>query len=77
MTPDERRNECLKLTATWGNTLATAIITVGTFIPIANSIYGFLPPSANLTYVNYGAFGCLVAGLLIHLFGRWILGYLR
>jgi hypothetical protein len=43
MTPDERRNERLKLTANWANTIGTAIITAGTFIPAAQFIYGVLP----------------------------------
>jgi hypothetical protein len=38
MTPSERRNEHLKLVANWANTIATAIMTAGTFIPAAQFI---------------------------------------
>ena len=34
LTPDERHNERLKLLANWANTLATAIVSVGVFVPI-------------------------------------------
>jgi hypothetical protein len=38
MTADERHNEHLKLVANWANTVATAIITAGTFIAAAQYI---------------------------------------
>lgn len=54
MTPLERRNEHLKLVANWANTLATAIMTAGSFIPAAQFIYRILPEGTDLTLV-YGA----------------------
>jgi hypothetical protein len=77
MTPDDHRNERLKLMANWSNTIATAIVTVGTFIPIAQFIYGILPAGTDPNLVNAGAFICLGMGLLIHLAGQWFLGGLR
>jgi hypothetical protein len=37
------RNERKKLTATWFNTFATAIMTAGVLAPFASIIYGFGP----------------------------------
>lgn len=53
MSPAERRNEHLKLVANWSNTIATSIVTAGTFVPAAQLIYGFLPKDADLVLV-YG-----------------------
>src|SRR5256885_1983849 len=47
MTDDEIRNEQLKLLANWGNTLATGILTVGSFIPAANSSMAYCPIPSN------------------------------
>jgi hypothetical protein len=77
MTPDERRNERLKLTANWANTIGTAIITAGTFIPAAQFIYGVLPKETDLTMVYGSGVICIGTGILIHLAGQWILGGLR
>jgi hypothetical protein len=48
MTSEERRNESLKLVANWANTIATAIMTAGTFVPAAQFIYGILPQNRGL-----------------------------
>jgi hypothetical protein len=40
MTPTERANEHLKLVANWLNTVATAIIAAGAFVPAAQFIFG-------------------------------------
>jgi hypothetical protein len=77
LTADERRNERLKLTANWANTLATAIITIGTFVPLAQYVYGILPANADPVMVYGSAMVCIGAGWLIHLLGQWILGGLR
>jgi hypothetical protein len=73
MTSEERRNESLKLVANWANTIATAIMTAGTFVPAAQFIYGILPQNANLTVVYGSGVICIGAGILIHLGGQWFL----
>ncbi len=77
MTDDDRRNERLKLVATWANTIATAVITVGTFLPTAQFIYGILPAGADQGLIGIGAVICLGTGLILHLTGQWILGGLK
>ena len=47
MTPAERANEHLKLVANWLNTVATAIIAAGAFVPAAQFVFGVLPAGAN------------------------------
>ena len=77
MTPAEKRNEHRKLAANWANTIATAVMTAGTFIPIAQFIYGILPQGTNLGLIYGSAVVCIAAGLLIHLTGHWFLGDLE
>jgi hypothetical protein len=76
MTPDEKANENIKLLANWANTLATAIITVGTFAPIFQFLYGFLPATKDVLIYGTGLI-CLGAGLIIHLIGHFFLRSLR
>lgn len=77
LTADERRNERLKLAAMWANTMATAIVTAGTFVPLAQFVYGVLPPGTPAVLIYGSGAVCIVTGLLIHLLGQWILGGLR
>lgn len=77
MTEAERRNERLKLVANWSNTIATAIMTAGTFVPAAQFIYGFLPANTPLDLVYGAGVICIGSGVLIHLMGQWMLGGLR
>lgn len=77
MTEEDRRNERLKLAATWMNTLATGIITVGTFIPSAQFVFGILPQGLDSGLIYGSGFGCVGAGILLHLIGQWILGHLE
>jgi hypothetical protein len=77
MTPLERRNERLKLTANWANTIATAIMTVGAFVPTGQMIFKFLPEKVDLNQVNRIGFICIVLAVFIHLSGQWILGGLK
>jgi hypothetical protein len=77
MTPDERRNEHLKLVANWSNTVATAIIAAGTFIPAAQFIFHLLPTNTETGLVFGTGLVCIVSGLAIHLFGHVFLGGLR
>jgi hypothetical protein len=77
MTPSERRNEHLKLVANWANTIATAIMTAGTFIPAAQFIYGILPKDTDLTVIYGSGVVCIGTGILIHFWGQWFLRGLR
>ena len=77
LTYDERRNERLKLMANLTNTVATAVFTVGSFLPIANYAYGILPANVEGVWVYYWGGVCIGIGAVIHLIGQWILGGLR
>jgi hypothetical protein len=77
VTRDEIRNEHLKLAANWTNTLATGIVTAGTFIPAAQFIYEILPKQIDPMLVYGAGVICIGTGVIIHLFGQWILGGLR
>jgi hypothetical protein len=70
-------NERLKLTATWLNTLATAIFTVGGFGPIVSYGFGLVPGSIDRFTVIAAAGTCLVVATAIHLVARDILGGLN
>jgi hypothetical protein len=63
--------------ANWSNTIATAIMAAGTFVPAAQFIYGILPQGTNLTVVYGSGVICIGAGVLIHLGGQWFLGGLE
>lgn len=67
-------NERLKLTATWLNTLATAIFTVGGFGPIVSYGFGLVPESIERITVFAAAGTCLVVATTLHLVARGILG---
>jgi hypothetical protein len=77
MTRDEIRNEHLKLVANWANNSATAIMTAGTFIPAAQFVYGILPANTETAEVYGLGVICIGTGVIIHLFGQWILGGLK
>lgn len=70
-------NERTKLTATWFNTLATALIAAGTFAPLAALFYGLTNTPIDGTYLAAAASGTLAFGLGLHLVGRAFLGKLR
>jgi len=77
MTPAERANEHLKLVANWLNTVATAIIAAGAFVPAAQFVFGVLPPGANPIAVYGMGLICIGSGVLIHLAGHQFLGGLK
>jgi hypothetical protein len=71
------QNERTKLTASWLNALATALIAAGGFAPIAAWLYGLsaLPVGAlNLAAI---AVACVCAGFTLHLSALALLGRLR
>jgi amino acid transporter len=77
MTPTERANEHLKLVANWLNTVATAIIAAGAFVPAAQFIFGVLPSNTNPIAVYGMGLICIGSGVLIHLAWHQFLGGLK
>jgi hypothetical protein len=77
MTPDEKGNEYKKLTANWLNTIATALLTVGTLVPIGQFIFGILPQGIDPELVFGAGVVCFVSAVLIHFGGQWVLRNLR
>lgn len=72
MTPEEIQNERLKLTANWFNTLATAVLTAGLFVPAAQFLFGVLPANTDA-----GLGICILAGVDLHFAAQWTLGGLE
>lgn len=70
-------NEQVKLTATWFNTLATALVTAGTFAPIAALMYGFSATAADRSFLAVSAGICFLGGIALHLGGMAMLRRLR
>ncbi|MGJ5178074.1 hypothetical protein ACQR16_08255 [Bradyrhizobium oligotrophicum] len=77
MTPTEKRNENIKLIANWLNTVATAILTIGAFVPIANFVFEILPKGTNETLVFAAAGICIVLAVSIHFSGHMVLRKLQ
>jgi hypothetical protein len=71
------RNERRKLTATWFNTVATAIMTAGILTPFASIIYGFGSKEQNPMLIFTIAAVCVLVSGGLHLSGRAILGDLE
>ena len=70
-------NERTKLTASWLNALATALVAAGFFAPAAAVIYGLSTAPLGRWTMAALALVCLAFGASIHLFGRIVLGRLR
>ena len=70
-------NERTKHTASWFNTLATALITAGAFAPAAALVYGLSIPVITSGYVLLLVLVCVGIGVALHLAGRLVLGRLR
>jgi hypothetical protein len=71
------RNERRKLTASWLNTIATALMAAGVFAPAASQIYGFGPNRVDQTLVLISSTVCLSVSLILHFGGRQVLGGLE
>jgi len=67
------RNERRKLTGSWFNALATALMAAGVFAPAASQIYGFGSNRADQTLVLVSSAVCLAVSLILHLAGRQVL----
>jgi hypothetical protein len=70
-------NERTKLTATWFNTLATALIAAGAFAPAAAAFLGVAVLPIDTRRVSILALTCVVVAAVIHIGARLILGRLR
>jgi len=70
-------NEQTKHTAAWLNALATALMAAGFFAPSAALLYGLSQVPIGSWAVGILAFGCVVAGVALHLLGRIALRRLR
>jgi hypothetical protein len=60
------RNERRKLTASWLNAIATALVAAGVFAPVASQIYGFGSNRADQTLVLASSSVCLAVSLILH-----------
>jgi hypothetical protein len=74
---EQDRNERRKLTASWFNARATALMAAGVFAPAASQIYGFGSNRADQTLVLISSAVCLAVSLILHLVGRQVLGGLE
>jgi hypothetical protein len=70
-------NERLKLTASWLNAVATALMAAGVFAPVASQIYGFGSNRADKSLVLISSVVCVTLSLGLHLIGRQLLGGLE
>jgi hypothetical protein len=58
------RNERRKLTASWLNAIATALVAAGVFAPVASQIYGFGSNRADQTLVLLSSAVCVAVSLI-------------
>ena len=70
-------NEQTKLSATWLNTLATALVAAGTFAPIAALFYGFANSATDRAALTVGAGVCFAMGIALHFIARAFLRRLQ
>jgi len=70
-------NERIKLTASWFNTLATALVAAGAFAPAAAAFYGLSLPAICGGRMFAAVVGCLAVGVGLHVVGVVLLGKLR
>lgn len=71
------RNERTKLTASWLNALAAALVAAGVFAPIAALIYGLSQIPQNSLQLSLVILICIAGGVFLHWIGRAVLGRLR
>jgi hypothetical protein len=70
-------NEQTKLTASWLNALATALVAAGFFAPAAAFLYGLSQMPVDRWTMVALALVCFALGGGIHVLGRAVLGRLR
>jgi len=71
------RNERRKLTSSWLNAIATALVAAGAFAPVASQIYGFGSTRVDQTLVLVSSTVCVGLSVGLHLVGRQVLGGLE
>jgi hypothetical protein len=71
------RNEKRKLTASWFNAIASALMAAGGFAPVASQIYGFGSNRIDETLIFFSSAVCVAVSLGLHLIGRQLLGGLE
>jgi hypothetical protein len=67
------RNEKRKLSASWCNTLATAVLTAGAFAPLAALFYELTNSTVDRRFLLSSTGICVVGGFALHFFGRFLL----
>ena len=70
-------NERTKLTASWLNALAAALIAAGVFAPAVALMYGLSQMSANGARLSLVSLACIGGGAFLHWLGRALLGRLQ
>ena len=70
-------NERIKLTANWLDRAGTAALTVGVLAPLATALYGLSPTALPRSTLLFGIVIWFVAGVGLHLAGRWLLKRLK
>jgi len=72
------RNERVKLTATWLNTIAAATVVTGVIAPAVAFVFGF-PGSGMMSSAVYSAAATawFLLGIGLHVLARYVLGLLR
>ena len=70
-------NERIKLTASWLNAIATAVMTAGAFAPAAAWLYGLSSLPVGTFYVTMLAIAGAAVGAGLHISALAMLGRLR
>jgi hypothetical protein len=70
-------NERTKLTASWLNALATALIAAGGFAPAAAWLYGLSALPVGTLYLSFVALACALGGISLHVVALATLRRLR
>ena len=70
-------NERTKLTASWLNTLATALVAAGVFAPAAAVLYGLSSTQLGRGFLALILLGCVTLGVAIHLVALKLIGRMR
>ena len=71
------RNERLKLTASWLNTLAGACMTAGVIAPLAAALFGVATVPVSSLTLGLGVLIFFLVGIGLHLLARLVLKGLR
>ncbi len=70
-------NERTKLTASWLNTLATALLGAGAIVPLAAWAYGYSSAPVQTGTLVAVSLTCVAVSAAIHIIGLTLLGRLR